>query len=307
MSKKCLTKEYLEEQLKAMDADYLSSKYMEKTEIQQSDWDETDTDSPAYIKNKPDISAEVDIPEWAAQPTKPTYTADEVGADAAGTAASKVAELVGTAPEALDTIYELAAAIQDNEDIVNTLTDSIGKKVDKEEGKGLSTNDFTDEYKDAIDNGAQANAIETISKNGTTLTIDENKNVNIEVPTELSELNEDSEHQTVTAKEKETWNSMQAGSGGGTQSDWEETDETSAAYILNKPTVITDVEQTATSTESGGENVYTFNKSDGTSSSFKVYNGEKGEVGSFWVGTQTEYDALTEIDSSIFYLISDEA
>ena len=30
--------------------------------------------------------------------------------------------------------------------------DELGKKVDKIEGKGLSTNDFTDEYKDTLDN-----------------------------------------------------------------------------------------------------------------------------------------------------------
>lgn len=42
----------------------------------------------------------------------------------------KVADLVGTAPEALDTIQELAAALDNNADIVDTLQEAIGKKAD---------------------------------------------------------------------------------------------------------------------------------------------------------------------------------
>lgn len=59
----------------------------------QSDWDETNPESPAYILNKPDLSDYAtdeelqaveeqipDVPEWAMQPQKPTYTPQEVGA-----------------------------------------------------------------------------------------------------------------------------------------------------------------------------------------------------------------------------------
>lgn len=91
------------------------------------------------------------------------------------------------------------------------------KYVDKETGKGLSTNDYTDTEKTklaGIDSGAQVNviesisvngttatlsgkaasvtietgAIDTISVNGTTQTIDANKNVNIIVPTNNNQL-----------------------------------------------------------------------------------------------------------------------
>lgn len=44
-----------------------------------------------------------------------------------------VAALVNGAPEALDTLDELAAALQDNKDIVTVLTDSIGTKLSKDE------------------------------------------------------------------------------------------------------------------------------------------------------------------------------
>lgn len=70
----------------------------------QSDWNVTDTANPAFIKNKPTIPAAYDdtalsgrvsalenagyitsetdptVPSWAKQPTKPSYTASEVGA-----------------------------------------------------------------------------------------------------------------------------------------------------------------------------------------------------------------------------------
>jgi hypothetical protein len=65
----------------------------------QSDWSVTDTSSDAFIKNKPTIptvptkvseltndskylTSETDptVPSWAKQPSKPTYTASEVGA-----------------------------------------------------------------------------------------------------------------------------------------------------------------------------------------------------------------------------------
>ena len=59
----------------------------------QSDWDETNPESPAYILNKPDLNDYAtdeelqaveekipDVPEWAMQPQKPTYTPQEVGA-----------------------------------------------------------------------------------------------------------------------------------------------------------------------------------------------------------------------------------
>lgn len=93
--------------------------------------------------------------------------------------------------------------------------------VAKENGKGLSTNDYTDAEKtklSGIATGAQVNVIESvtvngttatisgknasvtietgkidsISVNGTTQTIDANKNVNITVPTKTSDLTNDS-------------------------------------------------------------------------------------------------------------------
>ncbi len=55
----------------------------------------------------------------------------------------KIAEVVGGSPEALDTLQELAGALGDDPNFAATVAGQIGKKVDKVEGKGLSTEDYT--------------------------------------------------------------------------------------------------------------------------------------------------------------------
>lgn len=73
-----------------------------------------------------------------------------------------------------------------------------GLKVDKVDGKGLSTNDFTDAYEiklKGIDEGAEANVIETVKVNGTALTVTD-KAVDVTVPTDISAFNNDSGYLT---------------------------------------------------------------------------------------------------------------
>lgn len=55
-----------------------------------------------------------------------------------------VAALIDNSPETLDTLVELAAALGDDPNFATTVMNLIGSKVDKEAGKGLSANDFTD-------------------------------------------------------------------------------------------------------------------------------------------------------------------
>lgn len=80
----------------------------------------------------------------------------------------------------------------------------ISGKQDKEEGKGLSSNDFTTAEKDklsGIASGAEVNAIESITANGVTVPIT-NKTAALTIPTKVSELENDSgyltEHQPLT-------------------------------------------------------------------------------------------------------------
>lgn len=71
------------------------------------------------------------------------------------------------------------------QDKIAGLAEALAKKVDAETGKGLSTNDFTNDLKsklDAIEAGAKANVIENVSMNGETLVIAE-KGVNIPLAT----------------------------------------------------------------------------------------------------------------------------
>ncbi len=60
---------------------------------------------------------------------------------------AEIALLMNNSSEAVDSIMELAAAMAENKDVVAALESAIGKKVDKVEGMGLSSNDFTDEEK----------------------------------------------------------------------------------------------------------------------------------------------------------------
>ena len=77
----------------------------------------------------------------------------------------------------------------------NAYTDDVAEgKVDKEEGKGLSENDFTDGYKgklDGVEGGAQVNVIEVVKRNGVALPVVD-KAVDVAVPTTTSSLTNDS-------------------------------------------------------------------------------------------------------------------
>lgn len=92
----------------------------------------------------------------------------------------------------------LKTRVGNNETNITSLQNS---KVDKVNGKGLSTNDFTDALKtklDGIATGAEVNTIVGIQKNGTDLTPDSNRKVNISVPTKTSDINNDSDFTTNT-------------------------------------------------------------------------------------------------------------
>ena len=74
------------------------------------------------------------------------------------------------------------------------IKNALSGKVDKVDGKGLSTNDYTSDEKTKLANvatGAQVNVLEGIQKNGTDVTIT-NKIANISVPTATSDLTNDS-------------------------------------------------------------------------------------------------------------------
>lgn len=63
----------------------------------------------------------------------------------------KMSELVNSAPETLDTLNELAAALNNDSNFATTITTQLGTKVDKVEGKQLSTEDFTAALKTSLE------------------------------------------------------------------------------------------------------------------------------------------------------------
>jgi len=79
-----------------------------------------------------------------------------------------------------------------------TVNDLLGTKVDKEDGKGLSTNDYTNEEKEKLaklDEKSNENIIEVIKQNGEVLEIID-KSVNIVVPKDTSDLTNNAGYQT---------------------------------------------------------------------------------------------------------------
>lgn len=77
-----------------------------------------------------------------------------------------ISELIGGAPETYDTLKEIADYIAAHKDVSDALTEAIGKKVDKVEGKGLSTEDFTTELKEKLDGLPESIAEATAEKAG---------------------------------------------------------------------------------------------------------------------------------------------
>lgn len=67
----------------------------------------------------------------------------------------------------------------------------LDNKVDKETGKGLSTNDYTTAEKEklsGVESGADVNKINSIKVNGTTVSPDNNKIISLTIPTKASDI-----------------------------------------------------------------------------------------------------------------------
>ncbi len=110
-------------------------------------------------------------------------------AQAKGYADSKISELVNGAPAAMDTLKELADAINSNCDVMTALQSAIGDKVDKVSGKGLSSNDYTSAEKSKL-SGIAANANNYVHPSSHA----------------ASMITQDGTHRFVTDTEKSIWN-----------------------------------------------------------------------------------------------------
>lgn len=63
----------------------------------------------------------------------------------------KISELVNSAPGTLDTLNEIAAALNNDSNFATTIITQLGTKVDKVKGKQLSTEDFTATLKTSLE------------------------------------------------------------------------------------------------------------------------------------------------------------
>lgn len=118
------------------------------------------TKTSELINDSNFISEETDptVPEWAKQSEKPTYTADEIGAISKGADISELNNDVGYLTEhqsledyALKTEIPTKVSELENDSKYLTTHQDISGKVDKVQGKGLSTNDYTNEDKAKVD------------------------------------------------------------------------------------------------------------------------------------------------------------
>lgn len=73
--------------------------------------------------------------------------------------------LIDGAPATYDTLKEIAAYIEAHGETVTALNQAIGNKVDKETGKGLSTEDFTTALKNKLENTESVTADEKAAWN----------------------------------------------------------------------------------------------------------------------------------------------
>lgn len=140
-------------------------KNLEDNKAEKTDLDNYYTKSQTYTKQEVDTAisnVEVDLSGYYTK-TETDNVVTQTLNSAKGYTDTKVADLVNSAPETLDTLGEVAKALQDNETVVDALNSAIGNKVDKVEGKGLSTNDFTTEEKTklaGIEEGANKTVVD---------------------------------------------------------------------------------------------------------------------------------------------------
>lgn len=126
-----------------------------------------------------DSKAPLASPTLTGTPKAPTATVGTNTTQIATTAfvQTAVANLVGSAPDTLNTLGELAIAIEEHQDVTDALDAAITNKVDKISGKGLSTNDYTTTEKtklSGIATGAEVNqnAFSNVVVGSTTITAD---------------------------------------------------------------------------------------------------------------------------------------
>lgn len=123
---------------------------------EKSAWNAKSDFSGSYedLTNKPELFSG-SYNDLTDTPTIPDVSGFETKTDAAAKleeaktyADNKVAGLVGSAPETLNTLEELATAIAENEDVVETLNSAIGTKVNASDLAAVATSGSYNDLED---------------------------------------------------------------------------------------------------------------------------------------------------------------
>ena len=253
----------------------------------QADWNVTDTSSDAYIKNKPTIPSTDGL-------ASTTYVDN------------RVAGIVNSAPETLDTLNELATALGNDPNFATTVANQIGTKVDKVDGKGLSTNDLTNalksNYDTAYTHSQAAHAPSNAQKNSdiTKAEIEAKLTGNITTHTHSQYL---TEHQSLTGYAKTADLSTVATSGSYNDLSDKPTIPTAYTHPSSHPaSMITGLAKVATS---GSYNDLSNKPTIPTS--LPANGGNAATVGGYtiWTGTQTQFNAISNKSSTTIYLIKE--
>ncbi len=94
------------------------------------------------LQNKKSVKTYVDAELNKRYTKDQTFTREEV--------LQKIKDVIGTAPEALDTLQEIAKALNNDADFAGTMTKQLTTKVDKVNGKQLTDENYTLEEKDKL-------------------------------------------------------------------------------------------------------------------------------------------------------------
>lgn len=186
----------------------------------------------------------------------------------------KMEDLIGSAPEALDTIYELAAAIKDNEEIMEIIRKAVNESAKKE--------DLTAHENDKTVHVTEQERKSWNDSNSRKHDHDNKSILDSITQSLITAWNDAVEHITdgtrhVTSKDKELWNTVsdKAGTGEIITEIKMNGESKGTSGVIDLGTVLTGGNQTAVSADDGGSNVYTF--SDG--STINIRNGSKGSKG----------------------------
>nr|DAO80558.1 MAG TPA: tail fiber protein [Caudoviricetes sp.] len=110
-----------------------------------ADWNETNADSKAYIKNKPDVILKSDLASSVStssltvtgETSVPTANEGNSSNTIASTefVAKSLAKLVDSAPETMNTLNELAKALGNDPNFATTVINELGKKLNSNEAE----------------------------------------------------------------------------------------------------------------------------------------------------------------------------